>query len=212
VKLDAVFFDLGMVLVSFDWELAIPRFAARSAADPARVREFLAHPYHADFERDALSEDEFFERGRDLLDFRGTREEFRSYWNEIFTEIPAGVGVLRQLATRAPVYALSNTNAWHAAYLEETFEWMQLFRGRFYSFALGARKPDPRIFQRALALANARAPHTLLIDDRLENIESARALGLPSIHAPTSAHLLRELAEFFPQDLLTQSPTLNTST
>jgi putative hydrolase of the HAD superfamily len=195
VQVDAVFFDLGMVLVTFDWGIAIPRLAARGGGDAERVKDFLAHDYHELFERNAMSEDEFFERGRVLLDFAGTRGEFQTYWNEIFTEIPVGVQALKELAEKFPIYALSNTNPWHAVFLEETFDWMQLFRERFYSFELGARKPEPLIFERALARAGVTAERAVLIDDREENVQGARALGMHAIHAPTSLALHEGVAD-----------------
>lgn len=197
----AVFFDLGMVLVTFDWEIAIPHWSARNGGDAVRLREFLAHPLHDAFERDALSADEFYEQGLTMTGFGGTRDEFTAHWNEIFTEIPENVAVARRLARHLPLYLLSNTNPWHAAYLETQFHWMQLFTARFYSCRLGVRKPDPRIYQLALARAGVAPRHAVFFDDRLDNVEGARRVGMRAYQVPTPDTLLGLVRELFP-DLL----------
>lgn len=189
-----------MVLVRFDWDLAIPRFARHNGGDVERVKQFLVHPFHEAFERDGLTGFEFFERGRDLMGFRGTQLEFQTYWNEIFTEIPENVGLLRALAPEFPLYALSNTNPWHADYLEQTFDWMNLFTARYYSSALRVRKPDPHIYQRVLHDAGVQAEQALCIDDRIENIEGARNLGFQTILAQSPAQLYADLADLLPRN------------
>lgn len=198
MKVDAIFFDLGMVLVTFDWNDAIARFATQSGNNPEAVRQFLSHPYHDAFERNELTGQEFFERGRELMGFTGTSREFQDAWSEIFTEIPTTVRMLRQLARSYTLYTLSNTNPWHAAYLEKHFEWMNLFTERFYSFTLGARKPDRRIYELAVAHAGIEPARALFIDDRLENIEGARAIGMQTLYAPTPAVLVQELTKILP--------------
>lgn len=186
---DAIFFDLGMVLFTFDWNIAIPRFAARNGGNVDRVKQFLADPYHDAFERNELTSEEFFGHGREIMGFEGSQSEFRNYWNEIFAEIPQNVQLLQELAAHYPVYALSNTNPWHAAYLEQSFDWMDIFRQRFYSFTLGARKPDPKIYRGALERAGLDAKNVLFIDDKPENIETARDLGFQTVHLASPEQL-----------------------
>lgn len=205
-EIRTVIFDLGMVLVTFDWNLAIPRFAARSGGDTARVVEFLQHPFHEQFERSALSEAEFFRRGQELMGFQGTQAEFKQYWNEIFTEIPSSIRLLRVFADRLPVFALSNTNPWHADYLEARFDWLRLFDERIYSFAVGARKPDPAIYRYALGRAGTAPQHALMVDDRAENIEAARALGMPTLHVTSPAEFERQALRLLDSGLIAPAP------
>jgi HAD superfamily hydrolase (TIGR01509 family) len=189
----AIFFDLGMVFVTFSWEIAIPRFAERTAGDTDKVRNFLASPKHDAFERGEMTSEEFFQFGRESTGFEGTLEEFRADWNEIFQEIPEAVAIGEQLSREYPIYLISNTNPWHAEYIEQRFPWMQMFARRFYSYEFGIRKPDARIYTRALAEASVKPEAALFLDDRLDNIEGARRAGIHSIHVPTSDILRAEL-------------------
>lgn len=192
---DAIFFDLGNVLVTFDWNIAIPRLAAQNGNDPERVKQFLADPLHDAFERNEFGGDEFYRHGVEFTNFQGSPQEFQTYWNEVFGEIPQNVALLRRLAARLPVYALSNTNPWHAAYLEEKFDWMSLFKERFYSFTLGARKPDPKIYLAALKRSQLSPNKVLFIDDRQENISGARELGFQTILLPSPDLLAARLEQ-----------------
>ncbi len=182
-KPHAIFFDLGMVLVRFDWEITITRIALRNGGDKSSIREFLATPRHDAFERGELSSEEFFQFGREQTQFPGTLDEFRAAWCEIFEEILSSIRVVRELAPEFPLYLISNTNPWHAAYLEKRFDWMNLFRQRFYSCHIGFRKPDPRIYEWALARAGVPAARALFIDDREDNLTGAREVGMQIIHA-----------------------------
>jgi putative hydrolase of the HAD superfamily len=46
----------------------------------------------------------------------------------------------------------------------------------------GIMKPDPRIFRIALARAGVQAPEAVFVDDFIENVDAARALGMAGVH------------------------------
>jgi putative hydrolase of the HAD superfamily len=75
---------------------------------------------------------------------------------------------------------------------------MNLFTTRFYSFMLGVRKPEPRIYELALADAQIAPARALFVDDRAENIEGAARVGMQTLHVPTPQILQRELSKLFP--------------
>lgn len=63
------------------------------------------------------------------------------------------------------------------------------------SSSAGVRKPDPRIFELALAQLDDIAPaQALFLDDYMANVEAARGLGLQAMHVGTDLDAtLREL-------------------
>ncbi len=200
---DAIFFDLGMVLVTFDWNIAVPRFGAYGAPEQA-VRAFLAHPQHEAFERSELSSDEFFRFGQQMTNFNGTLEEFQDCWNDIFAPLDANIALARTLAAQYPLYVISNTNPWHQAYVEQKYAWLNIFRERYYSPDVQIRKPDTRIYEIALARSGIAATRALFLDDRLENIHGAQAVGMQTLHVPTPDIATHELSKFVAQTLNTQ--------
>jgi putative hydrolase of the HAD superfamily len=55
-------------------------------------------------------------------------------------------------------------------------------------------KPEPEIYRVTLSRLGVPASEALFVDDRIENIETARELGLRTLHFTGDVHALRSLA------------------
>lgn len=73
---------------------------------------------------------------------------------------------------------------------------LDLFDILFISSELGLVKPDPRIFQVAIEKSQVPAQEILFIDDREENIEAAKALGMNGILYKDFTSFQQELATY----------------
>jgi putative hydrolase of the HAD superfamily len=81
-----------------------------------------------------------------------------------------------------PVGLLSNMVAEIGSYLRDTLQVFERFTSVTYSYEVGLAKPDARIYHRALESLGAPPDETLFVDDRVANVESARAVGLHAHH------------------------------
>jgi len=72
----------------------------------------------------------------------------------------------------------------------------ELFDVLFISSELHLVKPDPRIFQLAIEKSGVEAGEILFIDDRAENIQAAKALGVNGIVYKDFASFKQELATY----------------
>jgi epoxide hydrolase-like predicted phosphatase len=70
---------------------------------------------------------------------------------------------------------------------EETFD-LILFSGEE-----GVRKPDPEIYRRALSQLGVAPEETIYVDDFVENVEAARALGIHAILFTDSQQVIGEI-------------------
>jgi putative hydrolase of the HAD superfamily len=68
-----------------------------------------------------------------------------------------------------------------------------LFDAQVISFEVGLAKPEPEIYRVALDRLGAAPAATLFVDDRLENIETARELGISTVHFTGDVHEVRRL-------------------
>jgi len=107
-----VVFDLGKVLVDFDYSIAVSRIAGQSALPPSGVEQFFLHsPLLVDYESGRLTRQEFFERAQRATGFRGTLEQFGEFFADIFTEIPPMIELHTELRRRKiPMTWPSNTS------------------------------------------------------------------------------------------------------
>src|SRR5438093_7853043 len=97
-KPGAVVFDLGKVLVDFDYSIASRRIAERGTMAPDAVQDFIDHsPLLCRYETGLIDQRQFFEEVRRTTGFEGDIEEFGQFFADIFTEIPGMVALHRRL-------------------------------------------------------------------------------------------------------------------
>ena len=175
-----IFFDMGKVLVDYDFRLFHDRLCQSGEIDPELLRGALTgNSLHHTYELGQLSEDEFHGEVCRRLGKNMPREEFVAAWTGVFLPNPLlSEDLIRRLAAKAGLWIISNTNKLHFEYLRDRFPFFGLFKGFVLSHEVGAMKPDPRIFREALARAGSKASESLFVDDQLVNVEAARELGI----------------------------------
>lgn len=194
---DAVCFDLGRVLVDFDWMRALGDVMAASGLTRADIKErlILSEPFHA-FETGRRSPLEFHADLEARLNVRLPYPRFCELWNSIFTgEIAGVVALAERLRERGvPVAVLSNTNALHAEYLRGRFAWLRAWDHVYLSHEIGARKPDAASYRHVLDRLGVAPERTVFVDDLPDNIEGARAVGMQGVLASSPDATLQGLA------------------
>jgi len=183
MKPEIVAFDLGKVLVDFDYTIAVSRIAGRSALSPTEVEQFFFHsPLLVDYESGRLTRQEFFAQARQATGFCGTMEEFGGYFADIFTEIPPMIELHARLRQRGfKTFIFSNTNDLAVEHIRRNFSFFRNFDGYIYSYEVGAMKPDPKIYEALEQLAGRHGADVVYLDDRPENVAGGAARGWRTI-------------------------------
>jgi putative hydrolase of the HAD superfamily len=78
------------------------------------------------------------------------------------------------------------------AYVRREFQWLNEFEVKIWSCEFGSTKPDPAIYRHCLNALGCDAGRTLFFDDRLNNVEAARNLGMEA-HIFESAEQARSI-------------------
>jgi len=183
----AFLFDIGNVLVRFSFTQATERFAAQSEASAEKVLELLS-PFKDDLESGQITDEEFIQESVRRIGFRGTTDEFKTIWGDIFTENWPMIEQVKQLAGRYPIYLLSNTNGLHKDWLFTHFDFFKLFNGGVYSHEVSCMKPHEPIFRVAMDTYNLDPAKTYYIDDLSDNIATGKRLGFVSHHYDPDQH------------------------
>jgi len=87
---------------------------------------------------------------------------------------------------------LSNMGDAMEAGITDRFPWISGFQRRVFSHRVGIVKPDERIYRLTIAEVGQPADAVLFIDDRIENVEAARATGMFAIQYTNHEDFLRE--------------------
>jgi len=183
MKPDVVVFDLGKVLVDFDYSIAGRRIAAQSKLNPTEVQQFLDHsPLLYRYETGLMTRQEFFEVVRDHTGFRGTLVTFGNVFADIFTEMPAMTALHSALRRRGiPTYIFSNTNDLAIEHIRRAFPFFANFDGYILSYEVGAMKPAAKIYEALENLTGKRGARIIYLDDRQENIDAGAARGWQTV-------------------------------
>jgi len=187
-KPNAVIFDLGKVLVDFDYSIAGRRIAARGRVSAEAVQELIDHsPLLFRFETGQVSKEQFFAEVQAATGFRGTVEEFGEFFADIFTAIEPMVKLNAELRQRGvPTYIFSNTNELAISHIRGRFPFFSQFNDYILSYEHGAMKPEGRLYEVVERQTGLRGTDLLYFDDRAENVAAGAARGWRAFvhHAP----------------------------
>jgi glucose-1-phosphatase len=174
-----VVFDLGKVLVDFDYCISAEKIARRSRFNPGQVRDLLDHsPLLHRFETGLMSTEEFYGEVCAACGFSGKLDEFCAVFADIFSEIKPMTALHATLrAGRVPTYIFSNTNDIAAGHIRERFPFFSKFDGYVLSYQHGAMKPAAKIYEAVEGQTGQKGEAIVYLDDRAENVEAGLARG-----------------------------------
>lgn len=169
-----VVFDLGKVLVDFDYSIAAHKIATRSRPDVDESRLFLDQsPLLHRYETGLLTTEQFFDEIRGFSGFSGTEAEFASFFSDIFSPIDEMICLHEELrAVKIPTFIFSNTNPLAVTHIRERYSFFKNFDGYVLSYECGYMKPKEEIYQAVERMTGCRGREIAYIDDRLENVQT----------------------------------------
>ena len=103
--------------------------------------------------------------------------------------------MLKDLKRKYPLILVSNTNEAHAEFIRSQYRIFDYFDHHILSYEVGSLKPDAKIFERAI-LASGCSPDALFFtDDRAENVEAAKELGMYAHQFVSESRLIEALRQ-----------------
>ncbi len=177
----AIIFDIGNVLLKFDFNIAIRKLAPLCNVTPNQKLLAPIEEIKTAYESGQIGREEFLDKAIALLGYRGSRESFVAAWEDIFEENTPMIELVEQLHERYPLYLLSNTSDIHMDYILGKYPAFQRFRDAVYSYKVKCFKPDRAIYEVAIRQFGINPAETVFIDDLPANVESARTLGFHAI-------------------------------
>jgi 2-haloacid dehalogenase len=194
-SIQAIIFDFGGVLL--DWN---PRHVYRRYfADPDEMERFLVEIDFASWNQQQDGGRPFAEGVSELSgrfpQHAALIRAYHEHWEDsVSGPIPGTVEILRALkAAGHPVYGLSNWSAETFPLAYRKYDVFRLLDGYIISGDVGVVKPDPLIFDLLLQQVGRPAAACLLIDDSVQNIETAQRLGFQTILFRSPDSLAEEL-------------------
>ena len=178
-----VVFDLGKVLVDFNYGLAIERVATASKKPLEHVSKVVGlTPLLFQLETGLITDEQFFAEIERETGFPHGFEQFSGMFADIFSEIEPMIALQAKLKNAGiPTWIFSNTNGIAVRHIQKRFPFFANFTGYVYSYEQGSMKPDAKIYEVIEQQTGHRGGDIVYLDDRAENIAAGAARGWRTI-------------------------------
>jgi FMN phosphatase YigB (HAD superfamily) len=175
----AVVFDLGKVLLHFDFGIAAKNLARHA---DATAEEILAQinqtPHLHAYERGEVSSEAFYQNIGTLCGYHESFEVFSNDFADIFEEWDVMVEFMRSLKSKqVPIMVFSNTNEIAVSFIRETYPFFNEFDHHCYSYEHGMMKPTSALYEKVEQILGRQGKDLFFIDDKAENVEAAIERG-----------------------------------
>jgi glucose-1-phosphatase len=188
-----IIFDLGNVLIFFSYPKMCQQVAECTGLAPLHVKSLL-EKYNDPHERGDVDSQAIYEDFRSLSNKNFNLAPFKRAMADIFVPNDPVISIALDLKKKGhKLILLSNTCDAHFAFASEQFPFLKAFDGHVLSYEVGARKPEKRIYEKALEMAGCRKEDCFYTDDLLPYIEAARSMDIDAEQYTAPEKLLQHL-------------------
>ena len=191
-----VIFDLGRVIVPFDFQRGYTRLEPLCGLPTAELRARIASTgLVRRFESGQIESEAFVAEFTRQIGLKATYTEFCDIWMSIFlpeTLIPDEM--LAEIAQTHRLVLLSNTNRIHFEGILANYPLLRHFDQFVLSYEIGAMKPEPLIYEKAVEAARCAPGECFFTDDIDEYVDGARKMGIDAVQFQSAAQIREELS------------------
>ncbi len=182
-KYSVIVFDLGNVLIPFDYSIAVNKLNKIEAGLGDIFMRLYKENYHLHrvFERGDMSENEFVDSMLNLVNHKIDAETFCEYYSKIFTINENVAALLPILKEKYTLILLSNTNSIHQQYGYQHYEFFKHFDKLILSHEVNAVKPEEKIYRVVEEFTKKPSEEHIFIDDVEEYTNGAKRIGWDAI-------------------------------
>ncbi|NLT51788.1 MAG: HAD family phosphatase [Ignavibacteria bacterium] len=195
MPVSAIIFDLGNVLLPFDYSIVIEKLNEKSSGLGFRYAEKYKQNYnvHRDYEKGLMTDSDFLDVIMEWTENKVERETFCKYFSRIFSVNERIASILPELSKNYRLFLLSNTSNIHRIYGWNDYSFLQNFEKLFLSYQVGANKPEKEIYQAVTNYTKLPYGEHLFIDDVKEYADAAKKLGWDAINFLSEQQCIDEL-------------------
>lgn len=193
-----IIFDIGRVLVDFDWEIYLNGFGFDTKKTEAIANATFAGPVWKELDRAVLTVEEIKEG------FVARAPQYREDILKVFEGSYHALGrrdfaipwIQELKAQSYNIYYLSNYSEWMQERSGDALDFLPYTDGGLFSYEVKQIKPDRDIYQSLIDRYPSIIPEeSVFLDDSAENIHAARAFGLHGIIFENEVQAKTELAQ-----------------
>ena len=196
-KYSAIVFDLGNVLIPFDYTIAINMLNQIEQGLGSRFYEHYKsnYPLHREFEKGRIPESEFVNKMLEVVNHKIDANAFCRLYADIFSLNKDVISLLPILKKNYKLFLLSNTDSIHKKYGWEKYNFLSNFEKLILSFEVGSVKPEEKIYRAVESASGLVCEEHLFIDDIQEYVDGAKNIGWDAVRFDGYNKLVKDLEE-----------------
>jgi len=195
-SIKVIFFDIGGVLLHLHPEKMVKKISSITDVAFDIVKNSFPEEAHDAYERGQMTDYDWYQSCKNSLPTKNglTENQFWAAWSMLLGNETDVLDILIRLKSFYKIWLLSNTNSRHIKNdVEGNYKFPNLVNGAIYSYDVGCRKPEKKIYQLACEAAKETPESCVFIDDLKDNITGANQVGLHGIHYKNTLELKEEL-------------------
>ena len=193
--IDTIIFDVGNVLMDFNWQYYLNSFHFDDTKYNLIADATFRNSLWDEYDRGGLPDEEYFNR------FAANAPQYQSEIRRILTNVGETVRLfdytvdwvkhLKKEGYR--LYILSNYAHYTYQQTVHKMEFLPYMDGTLFSYTVQQRKPYHCIYKTLLEKYHITPERAVFLDDRTDNIQSARDMGINGIIFTGYQQALQEL-------------------
>ncbi len=194
-NITTVILDIGKVLVEFDWQSYIKEFNYSEKINKELGEVIFLSPLWKERDRGDKLEAEYKELC--IAKAPHLTDEIQAIFKNIVDIVevyPFSYEWVKSIKEQGKkIYLLSNYSKVSFEHDMSKFDFMEFIDGKIISYEVNYVKPELEIYEALIKKYNINPKEAVFLDDVEENLESAKALGINTIHVTSHEKALDEL-------------------
>lgn len=190
----AVIFDLGGVYFEDGTKKFIGKLSQILSKPEESLFDLFRKGKSVEYRENKISGDEFFQFASEKLESKISASEINNMWVSEYTEIPGTKKVIEKLKSMGlKVSVISDNVPERINYLEEKYNFLDIFDDVILSYEVNLTKPSEEIFKLALSRLEVLPSECVFVDDRQVNLDTSTRLEINSILFENPDQLEKEI-------------------
>ena len=196
VKYSVIVFDLGNVLIPFDYQIVVNKFNRIKPGLGNKFYKLYQDNYniHRDFEKGIIDKEEFLTIMLEWLEGKVYGKKFCKIYSSVFSINQDVVDLLPVLKKKKyKLVLLSNTNPIHKKYGYGHRDFLKYFNKLILSYEVKSLKPEKEIYRAVESFTGKPSKEHFFIDDIKEYVDGAKKCGWDGVRFTDYKSLVEEL-------------------
>lgn len=176
----AILFDLHGVLFTNSTKTFIEKLTLRTGLPKAKIISIFDDGIGVDYREGRASRDEFWSHVSKGLKLENVDELEKEWMNE-YRLIEGTRDIIFKLMKKYRIFYLSDNFQAKIDWLHSHHQFLDWFEGGLSSHEVGVRKPDPKMYEKAIEQIALLPEEILFVDDKDINLPPAQKLGMQTI-------------------------------